>query len=53
LATQQDVGLWPERRARVGVDHPDHSVADGTIVKYLIKFAGRYTPVAATAVDDE
>ena len=33
LATQQVVGLWPERRHRAGIDHPVDSVADGTIVK--------------------
>jgi hypothetical protein len=32
LAAQQVVGLWPERRARDGIDHPAHSIAAGASV---------------------
>ena len=35
LATQQIVGLWPERRAWAGIDHSGHSVAAGTIVMMI------------------
>jgi hypothetical protein len=34
------VGLRAERRARAGINHPDHSVAAGTLVKLPDKIHG-------------
>jgi hypothetical protein len=36
-----------------GIDHHGRSVVAGLIVMCSIKFTGRHTPVAATALDDE